>query len=214
MKTNIENLEDGKIKVSVTVASDDVKSCIDNQYKSYAKKYTFRGFRPGKAPKQIIDQHLGKGAVVADATEKLINDVLPSVIDDNDLFLMGDPDFVQADPAVYGEDYTFAFTSAVKPSFDLSSYDPVEVKLPKVEVTEDDIDAEIKEIMQSSYDFEDAGDKGKIKSDGFAEIKLSAKDQAGNALSNLNSDSRLYSLGMGMLPVAFDNGIVGLKKGD
>ena len=93
MKTQIEALQDNQVKLTVTVEAADVDARINKTYKDFAKKYRFPGFRPGKAPRPIIDNALGAQAVVATVTEELVNETYPLAVDAEDLFVVGRPEF-------------------------------------------------------------------------------------------------------------------------
>ena len=93
MKTQIEALQDNQVKLTVTVEAADVDARINKTYKDFAKKYRFPGFRPGKAPRPIIDNALGSQAVVAKVTEDLVNETYPLAVDAEDLYVVGRPEF-------------------------------------------------------------------------------------------------------------------------
>ena len=77
MKSNVEVLEDNKIKITVDLEAKDVNARIKKQYKEIAKKYKFPGFRPGRAPRPVIDAAYGKDAIRALVAEDVINDLYP-----------------------------------------------------------------------------------------------------------------------------------------
>ena len=64
MQTSAERLENNVVEVSVTVDAKAVDKAIADTYKELAKKYRFPGFRPGKAPRPVIDTNIGKDAVL------------------------------------------------------------------------------------------------------------------------------------------------------
>ena len=99
MKTQIEALQDNQVKLTVTVEAADVDARINKTYKDFAKKYRFPGFRPGKAPRPIIDNALGSQAVVAKVTEDLVNETYPLAVDAEDLYVVGRPEFTDEELA-------------------------------------------------------------------------------------------------------------------
>ena len=130
VETKVEALQDNRTKVTVTVDAKDIDARIKKTYKDFAYKYNFPGFRRGKAPRPVIDNALGKEAVRATVTDDLVNGCYPLAIDDCRLYPVGKPEFDETDLVEGGKPYTFAFTVAVKPELELSSYEPVEIKLP------------------------------------------------------------------------------------
>ena len=85
MNTKVEALEDNQVKIFFEIEAQDVDARIKRTYKEFAKKYKFPGFRPGKAPRPIIDNMMGADAVRATVTEDLVNDVYPKALDENNL---------------------------------------------------------------------------------------------------------------------------------
>lgn len=214
METKVEALQDNRTKVTVTFDAKDISTRIREQYKDYANRYNFPGFRKGKAPRQIIDNMLGKDAVRATVTDDLVNDSYPLVIDDCDLYPIGDPEFEETELVEDGQPYEFSFTVEVKPVVELSSYDPVEIELPYEGVTEAEIDEQVENFRQYYFVYEDADDDTEVISNSRVDLNMKATDDAGEPIKALTSESRGYTLGENMMPVEFDARLIGMKKGD
>lgn len=214
MKTQIEALQDNQVKLTVTVEAADVDARINKTYKDFAKKYRFPGFRPGKAPRPIIDNALGKQAVVATVTEELVNETYPLAVDQEELFVVGRPEFKDEDLiAEEGHDLVYDVVVTVSPEFELTSYEPVEIKLPAEEATQKEIDDQLEQLREYYYDFKDAAANTKVKDGSFLEMNVEAKDAEGNAIEALQAEGRVYEIGSGIFPAAFDAELMGLKKG-
>lgn len=213
METKVETLEDGRLKVVATVDAADVDARIKKTYKDFANKYNFPGFRKGHAPRPVIDNALGKEAVVASVTDDVINDTYPLVIDQLRLYPLGHPQFDQADLVKGGQPYSFSFTVAVKPEIELDDYSPVAIDLPPAGATDTEVDEQIELLRQHYQTLEDAPANTKVKADSYVELSLEATDAAGEPVASLTSESRPYVLGSGLLPESFDENLVGLKKG-
>ena len=76
MNSTVEALEDNQLKITCTIPAADVDAQIKRTYKDFAKRYKFPGFRPGKAPRPVIDNMLGKDSVMATVAEDLVNTCL------------------------------------------------------------------------------------------------------------------------------------------
>lgn len=214
MKTNVEVLESGATELTVTVEAAEVDARIKKTYQEFSRKYRFPGFRAGHVPRPVIDNTLGKDAVASAVTDDIINETYPLAIDENDLCLIGAPKFGEIAGLVEGgKDFVYTVELTVKPAFELTDYAPVKVEVPKKEATDEEIDEQIKGLTEYYYDFKDAAANAKIAEGGFAEIALHATDAAGEALPAFESDGRLYELGQGLFPEAFDKELVGMKKG-
>ena len=142
LKTNVEKVNDTRVKVSGEVDANTVSNALNRHYKAYANKYKFPGFRPGKAPRQIIDNAVGKETVYLDATEDVLNSAYNILVEKESLRPVGKPDFEGKDNEALVEDkkpFKFEFELEVTPVVELDSYDPVEGYLPPVEASEEDI---------------------------------------------------------------------------
>ena len=215
LKTQVEVLESGATKLTVTIEAAEVDGRIKKTYKDFGKKYKFPGFRPGHVPRQIIDANLGKDSVRSAVTDELINESFPLAIDQADLVLISQPKFDEVEGLVEeGKDFTFSAEFEVKPSYELSDYSPVHVEVPFKTASEAEIDEQIEQLGNYYYDYKDAPANTKIKEGGSAELTISAKNESGEEIPQLTAEDRLYELGQGLFPAAFDAELVGLKKGD
>ena len=147
MNTKVEALKDNQVKISFEIDAKDVDARINRTYKEFAKKYKFPGFRPGKAPRPIIDNMMGADAVRATVTDDLVNEVYPKALDENNLvpLFKAENDF-ETDMVEEGKPFKFTATIQVKPQYELTSYDAVEVEIPSVEATEEEIDQQVEEL--------------------------------------------------------------------
>ena len=213
VETKVEALEDNKVQITITVPAADVEAVVKKTYKDFAHKYSFPGFRKGKAPRKVVDNALGADFVMATVTEDIVNAYYPKAIDEQKLSPIGTPDFSDPGFAESGKDFTFAVTVALKPQVELSSYEPVDIELPFESATDADIDVQIKGMLEYYKTFEDASAATKVKAENNAELAFKATDEEGNALAALESESRLWAPGNGMFPEVFDAEIMGMKKG-
>lgn len=214
MEITLENLEDNKVKAIVTIDKTAVKSKVDLIYKDFAKKYNFPGFRKGKAPRPVIDNAFGKEAILAQATENIINDAYPKVIEEKRIFPVGSPDFNDPGLLSDGKDFTFEFTQAVKPAYKLTSYDPIEVEVPGVDVTEKEVTDQITEIVERYESYEDAPKTKKLSGDECADIIIKATKEDGEDVVGLSSENVFFSPGTGVYSDAFEAELKGMKAGD
>ena len=213
VETKVEALEDNRTKVTVTVDAKDIDARIKKTYKDFANKYSFPGFRKGKAPRPIIDNALGKDAVRASVTDEVVNGSYPLAIDDCGLYPISKPQFEDTDLIEAGKPYEFAFTVTVKPELELSSYEPVEIELPAEGASDKDVDDQIEALREHYYTFEDASAATKVKEDSYIDLAMKATDDKGELIPSLVTESRPYSLGASLFPAEFDEQLVGLKKG-
>lgn len=214
VKTKVETLDDNKIKVEVEVPASDVDAKVASVYKEVASKYNFPGFRKGKAPRGVIDNALGKETVLAQATEDVINDAYPEVIEKERLYPVGSPDFGNAGMVTPGEDFKFEFTIGAKPEVELTSFDPVEIEIPAMDVNDAEIDDQIETISRHYMDYKDAPASTKFSKDNYTDLDIKATKEDGEEITALTSEGRFYVPGGGLFSEGFEKEVFGMKAGE
>ncbi len=126
MKSTVENLSPTRVRLAVEVPFDDLKPSLDSAYKAIAQQVRVPGFRPGKVPARVIDQRVGRGAVVQEA----VNDALPKLYGEaareHELQPLGQPeitDITSVDEITDGTDWHFTAEVDVRPEITLPELD-------------------------------------------------------------------------------------------
>lgn len=150
MSLQVEKLEKNMAKLTINVSADEVEKAIEKAYQKQKSKISVPGFRKGKVPRKMVEKMYGVGVFYEDA----VNDMIPTAYDaaakESELEIVSQPkiDVVQIEA---GKEFIFTAEVAVKPEVELGEYKGVEVTKTDVEVTEEDIMAEInKEREQNS----------------------------------------------------------------
>ena len=216
METKVEILEGNRAKITVTVEEKIITDRVKKQYKDFANRYNFPGFRKGKAPRPVIDSMLGKEAAVATVTDEVVNEFCPLAIDESGIYPVGQPDFGEDELQLVADkqDYTFSFEIDTKPTFELSDYEPVSIEMPHEGATDEQIDEEIDALLEHYYEIVDAPENTKVKEDKYVDMKIVAKDDDGNDIASITNESMRYGIGSGLFPKTFDDELIGLKAGD
>lgn len=215
MKTSVEIQEDNRAKISVEVEAQEVDTCLAKTYKEFANRYTFPGFRKGKAPRAIIDNAFGPLAVSGTVTEELVEKYAPIAIDESGISPVGDPDFGEAEIMVKkGEDFVFSFFMNQRQVFDLTSYDAVEIEMPESEVSEAEVQKQSEMMIEYYAEYTQAADGAQVEDGNRVVFDLKAYNDKNEELANLCSDTFRYGVGGGLLPESFDEKVLGAKVGD
>ncbi|MDR3053587.1 MAG: trigger factor [Coriobacteriales bacterium] len=212
LDTTSKRLEDNKVELTVTIPADEVTKSVTAAYKQ-ASKARIPGFRPGKAPRHVLDKNFGgKEYFLAQATEEILKTFYPLAIDEQNLIALDQPDFSQTDLVADGEPYVFTFSFAVSPEFELTSYDAVQIELPSEEASPAEIDSQIESLLEYYVTYEEVGDRAAKKGD---EVTLDMEvTAAGELVEAVSGDDRPYVVGSDTMPESFDKNIKGLKTGD
>ncbi|MCF6413959.1 trigger factor [Collinsella ihumii] len=200
------DVKDAKLTATVTIPAADVDAAIKKAYREAAKKYRFPGFRAGHAPRPVIDNMLGAQAVLAQATNDLIGANEADVLNELDIVPVKAGNYDNVDNIVADhEDYVYTIEFQLRPSCELTSYDPVEIEMPPAEVTEGEIDAQIEMLMGYHATFNDA--ERAVQNGDYVTVDI---ENVKNAEA-LAGEGRMIVVGSGNLPAAFDEGLVGMN---
>lgn len=209
MNISASDVNDAKLTATVTVEAADVDAAIKKAYKDAAKKYRFPGFRPGKAPRPVVDSMLGAEATLAQATNDIIGGNEAAVLNELDIVPVKEGDYKDIEIAKDHEDYTYTVEFTLRPACELSSYEPVEIEMPPAEVTEAEIDQQVDMLMGYHATFEDVEDRA-VEADDYVTADL--EDVKG--AEQFAGEGRLLAMGNDTLPKEFDEALLGAKIGD
>ena len=151
MKSAVETLNPTRVKLTVEVPFDELKPSLDAAYKTIGSQINVPGFRAGKVPARIIDQRVGRGAVLQEA----VNDALPrfygQAVEENKIRPLGQPEVdVTEVPAEEGQDLKFTIEVDVRPELELPDYEGIEVEVDVVdgEATAADVEERMTALRQ------------------------------------------------------------------
>lgn len=149
MSVKVETLEKNMAKLTIEVPAAELEKASQAVYLRMKNRFNIPGFRKGKAPKTMIEKMYGKGVFLEDA----VNDLLPGAYEDavkeSGLEVVSEPElgFEQVEP---DKDVIFTATVAVKPEVTLGQYKGIEVEKAVIEVSDDEIMAEIKKEQEKN----------------------------------------------------------------
>ncbi|HIZ46663.1 MAG TPA: trigger factor [Candidatus Olsenella pullistercoris] len=205
---------DEKMVATITIPAADVDKAIADTYKDIAHKYNFQGFRRDHAPRPVIDGIMGREAVLAQATNDLLNAAEPLMLEELDVTPVGRVSFGPegADPelAQQGADYVVAATIGVRPSAELSSYDAPAINMPPEEATEAEIDWQIDQLLSYQVTYEDVEEDRAAEPGDVVSVDVENVEGAGH----LAGKNRMLALDGQQVPEQLQEGIVGMKKGE
>jgi len=147
VKSTVENLGPTRVKLAVEVPFDELKSNLDAAYKAIAKQVRIPGFRPGKAPARIIDQRVGRAAVL----EQAVNDALPRVyteaVRESGVRALGQPE-IEVTNLDDGQSLSFTAEVDIRPEIELPDLKGIEIQVDDVEVSDSDVDEQLDSLRE------------------------------------------------------------------
>src|SRR5712692_2815190 len=145
MKTQVDEVGKNKVKMTVEVPSADVDKLLTKTYRRLAQQVKVPGFRPGKAPKAIIDQRLGKDFVRSEALKEGLPNLYAEAVEASDLDVVAPPE-IDVKTFEDGTDLTFEAVVETRPTPDLGDYHGLKVTKPPADVTDADVDDQIERL--------------------------------------------------------------------
>ena len=139
MKSTVEVLEGNKVKVSIEVDESEFDRNIDAAFKKIARDVRLPGFRPGKAPRRVLEARIGIEAARQQALNDAIPEYLSQAVREHDVDIVATPD-VQLVSGEEGGTVRWDATIEVRPEIAVAGYAGLRVELPAIEVTDEDID--------------------------------------------------------------------------
>ena len=203
--------QDNQLVAKLTVDSADVDRAVRHAYADMAQKYRFQGFRKGRAPRPMIDAVIGRDAVLAQATNDLINEAEPLMLEELDIVPVGQASFGD-EPAlvVEGAPYEAEVTIPVRPACELDSYDAPAIEMPPAEATEAEVDEQIEQLLSFRTSYEDIEEDRPVAEGDVVSVDVENVEGA-EAMAGKN---RMVSLDGQGLPEELDAALKGMTKGE
>lgn len=130
MKSTIENLTPTRIKVQIEVPFSELKPSLDAAYQKIASQISVPGFRKGKVPTQVIDQRVGRPAVLQEAVNEAVPKAYAEALKENKLNPIGRPD-VEVSELLDNQELKFSAEVDIRPEFETPKYKGLKLKVEK-----------------------------------------------------------------------------------
>jgi trigger factor len=210
VKSAVENLDATTVKLTVEVSGDELKPSIDHAYEHIGSQVQIPGFRKGKVPARILDQRVGRAAVI----EHAVNDGMPGfysqAVTEAGIRPLGQPEIeVTAIPALTDPAGGLTFTAQVevRPDVELPALDSLTVTVSDLEVTEEDVDARLDAQRVGTL----VGVDRPAANGDYVVIDLKAV-QGDTEIDSVSGIS--YQIGAGNMLEGLDEALVGLSAGE
>ena len=158
MATTFEKLSSNKVKLGFTVDAAKFDEAIRKAYQKDVKNITIPGFRKGKAPMQVIENHYGAGVFYEDAFEILFPEVYQAALTEHGVTPVDRPE-LNMEQIEKGKDLIFSVEVFVTPDVELGQYKNLGIEKKVDEVTEDDVKAEIERARDRAARYIDVTDR-------------------------------------------------------
>ena len=208
MKSAVEKLSPTRVKLSIDVPFAELAPHIDGAYKSLSEKINIPGFRKGKVPSAMIDQRVGRAAVLDEAINAGLPTFYSQAAKDNDVLVIGRPN-VEITELVDNEKFAFTVEVDIRPDIKLPNFSEIKIEVDDVKVTDADIDEQV-ESLRTRFGTLKTVDKVVAKGD-FVTIDLVATKD-GVELDGGVANDLSYEVGSASMIEGLDEAIIGLSK--
>ena len=206
----MEALEGNKVKLTVEVEEAEFETDLDAAFKRLAREVRLPGFRPGKAPRKVIEARIGSEYARQDAFREGLPNYYVEAIKEHEVDVIGPPEFDITGGELSGP-VVFDAVVEIRPKVAVSGYETLEVTIPSPFVAESEIDEAVDRMRGQFGDLQvvdrpaEDGDRITIDIEVLHE---------GEPVAGLTADDYLYQVGMGGVVPEMDEQLLGASAGD
>jgi trigger factor len=210
VKTDVEELSPTRVRLTIEVPFSELKPNLDQAYREVARQVKVPGFRPGRTPPRVIDQRVGRGAVL----EQAVNDAVPKLygkaLEEHEVFALGQPD-LEITKLDDGKELAFTAEVDVRPKFEIPDLDGMPVTVDDAEVTPDQVEEYLGTLRERFASLK--GVDRPVRDGDYVSIDLSA-DVHGERVEDAQASGISYEVGSGSMLEGLDEALAGMAAGD
>jgi len=211
MKSTIEDVSSVKKKLHIQVAPDTIAQEMVKAVADAAKKAKIPGFRPGKAPKAVVERHYA-AEIETEVMNKLITDSYLQALQEHNLNPVDVPSITNISPFDKAAPLNYTAVVEVRPNIELGVYDGIEVKEESVAVSDEELNQTIDRLRDMYAQLEVVEDRPLEKNDTAIIDFEGSRD--GKTIEGAKAADYMLSLGSDSLIPGFEEQLVGMKRGE
>ncbi|MCD6266700.1 MAG: trigger factor [Deltaproteobacteria bacterium] len=200
-----------KRQINVEIETEEVTKKLDQAYNKLSKRAKVKGFRPGKAPRRILEQYYGK-EIMTDVKNDLIKESFSKVIEETKLFPLGNPS-IEAEAIQPGKNFNYTILMEIRPDFELKEYMGISVEKEILNISEDNVDKKLKELREAHAQLVSINEERGIKEGDYVIINYDCtwKDEH---VKGIEGKDFMIHIGDKNFYPEIESGIRGLKKAE
>jgi trigger factor len=210
METTVEALEGNKVRLRVAVPASEFETAIDAAFRKLAREVRIPGFRPGKAPRRLLEAHLGTGIAREQALRDSVPDYYLKAVEAEELDTIAPPEFEITAGQEEG-DVEFDAVVEVRPQAEIEGYDSLQIMIEDPSVLDPEVDVQIDALRERFADLEEStaplgkGDYAQLNIKGY----IHDEEVPGLTVSDF-----LYEVGSNLVVPKLDEELAGKRPGD
>ena len=202
-----EKLEKSMVALTVEVSAEEFEAAVEKAYRKQRGSIRVPGFRPGKAPRKMIENMYGAGVFYEEAVNEALPDAYTAAVKEQELEVVGYPEVELLN--VGKEGFSFKATVAVYPEVTLGQYKGVEAPKAEVSITDEDVEGRVKEMAERNSRMVSVEDRAVAKGD-IANIDFEGFLD-GVPFDGGKSDSFDLEIGSGQFVPGFEDQVAGMS---
>jgi trigger factor len=210
VKTDVEELSPTRVKLTIEVPFEELKTSVDRAYREVARQVRVPGFRPGRVPPRVIDQRIGRGAVLEQAVQDAVPELYGKALEENDVYALGQP-AVEITKLDDGKELAFTAEVDVRPKFDIPDINGMPVTVENADVDPDQVEEYIGALRERFASLK--GTDRPVETGDFVSIDLSAEAD-GKPVEDAQASGISYEVGTGRMLDGLDEALVGMSVGE
>ena len=207
MKSAVESISATRVKISIDVDFNDLEPHVKRAYQSISERVVIPGFRKGKVPRAMIDQRVGRGAVLDEAINNALPEFYTQAARENDVLVVGRPT-VDIKELKDNELVKFEVEVDIRPEIKLPDFSKLEVSVDDVAVTDKDVEEQI-EALRIRFGTLTTVEKDAASGD-FVSIDLVARVD-GKDIDGGTANGISYEVGSNRMIDGLDAALEGMK---
>ncbi len=210
MKSNVETLSPTRVKLSIEVAFEELSPHIADAYKKLASQINVPGFRKGKVPAAMIEQRVGRAAVLDEAINSALPEFYGQAAREHTLLIIGRP-VVDIKEFKDNEKLEFTVEVSVRPEVTLPDFSKITITVDNAEVTDADLNEQIDEL-RARFGTLHTVERATAKGD-FVTVDLTARIN-GEEVDGGKANDISYEVGSNRMIDGLDEALIGMSAGD
>ena len=210
MKSAVETLSPTRVRISIDLDFKDLEPHVATAYQTLSQQVSIPGFRKGKVPRQLIDQRVGRGAVLNEAINTALPEFYSQAARENEVLVVGRPN-VDIKELKDNEIVKFEVEVDVRPEIKLPDFSEIELSVPDVELSEKDVEDQV-EALRIRFGTLVTIEKDATSGD-FVTIDLVAKIE-GKEVEGGTANGISYEVGSNRMIDGLDTALEGMKVGE
>lgn len=212
MKVTVENGENQQVTLTIEVEAAEVNKAVNQACKRLANRVSIPGFRKGKAPRMIVERHVGKDAVLQEAFDIVAPKALSKAFDEQKIDPVTRPS-VDIETLEEGKDLVFKATVTPRPEVKLGDYKGLNVPKNEVNITDEDVEKQLKTFQDRQGKLVDAPEGAEVKDGDFTTLDFKGFVD-GEAFDGGEGKDYPLQIGSNSFIPGFEDQLVGAKIGE